>query len=649
MKKRTLRSLEALGLLLVPLTGCGDDTVGATSFDPFTTAPPMTETGMMDETGESGAEESTGDGDGDPATGDGDGDPMTGDGDGDPMTGDGDGDPTTGDETTGEECMTGDTMPCYTGPEGTEGVGVCAPGLSTCFSGEWNMCMQDITPSEEVCNGLDDDCNGLEDDGELAGIGDACNTGLQGICASGIAMCNEGEELCVPNNQPGNEICFNNQDDDCDGVVDENCFCPYVYAFDGQRWSYETSIGGASLIGRPRHLQAGRGKRVRFTPLWARLDGARVLDDRSVQAQVLAAEDETVYFDHAELSVVHHQPGHEVISSSAMRWAVREQRDPQAFWSFATDACRVPEQASWCGELDQREALSTLSGTPAAYALGRQNRYELDFGSVEDSSQVWLLVDGWTFRRERGIAKALRQQRPTVEIRQADGSWRQVKTIGWTRGDRKTLAVDLSQLDWPTGRYELRLSTGTQGGGKTVWCLDRVRLVEAAPAPVELVRVGLSRADLDYRGAPTLLDPRPDTPRVSRNDGGGELATAEGPGTYGRFTRYGEVTPLLESSNDQLVVMRQGDLVTLHFEDIPATPEGLETSLFLGASLVFKPRVVVGRKHPTELTQWVEPMPRHGLGRYELGATMERDRAYLDYLARWNTREVYPHQRRLAA
>ena len=65
---------------------------------------------------------------------------------------------------------------CYTGPEGTLGVGICSPGLATCVEGTWgamlsdgfvpNMCEGEIGPEMEVCNGADDDCDGVTDYGE---------------------------------------------------------------------------------------------------------------------------------------------------------------------------------------------------------------------------------------------------------------------------------------------------------------------------------------------------------------------------------------------------------------------------------------------------------------------------------------------------
>jgi hypothetical protein len=117
-------------------------------------------------------------------------------------------------------CINGANKSCYGGPVGTENVGVCASGTSTCLNGQWGPCIGDSLPlAKEICNGKDDDCDGNTDEGNPNG-GQQCSTGLKGVCAAGATQCSGGSLSCVQNVQSSAESC-NGLDDNCDGMVDE--------------------------------------------------------------------------------------------------------------------------------------------------------------------------------------------------------------------------------------------------------------------------------------------------------------------------------------------------------------------------------------------------------------------------------------------
>ena len=67
-------------------------------------------------------------------------------------------------------CTAGEVRPCYSGPAGTAGIGICTLGAATCrgMLGEfpdWGPCTGDIGPVAEICNGYDDDCDAMTDEG----------------------------------------------------------------------------------------------------------------------------------------------------------------------------------------------------------------------------------------------------------------------------------------------------------------------------------------------------------------------------------------------------------------------------------------------------------------------------------------------------
>jgi hypothetical protein len=55
--------------------------------------------------------------------------------------------------------------------------------------------------------------------------GQACSTGLQGVCAAGTTECTTGGTTCHQLTQPSAEVC-NGLDDNCNGKVDDGATCP---------------------------------------------------------------------------------------------------------------------------------------------------------------------------------------------------------------------------------------------------------------------------------------------------------------------------------------------------------------------------------------------------------------------------------------
>ncbi|MEM6989395.1 MAG: hypothetical protein AAF721_02820 [Myxococcota bacterium] len=223
----------------VAVLGCNADVDGAgLSFGQVETGEPGDDGGDDGGTDQRSTDGTTGGDDGDDGDDGQDGGGTTGD----PSDGDDDNattnalDGTGGEESeddgpseeTGEpgRCMPGEMQDCYTGPANTENVGECTAGTQVCSAaGTWDACGGDVLPTDEECNGLDDDCNGTPDDGNPE-AGTACNTALPGICEDGVTVCQGGGLVCesVTPAAPA-ETCGNQEDDDCNGTIDDGCTC----------------------------------------------------------------------------------------------------------------------------------------------------------------------------------------------------------------------------------------------------------------------------------------------------------------------------------------------------------------------------------------------------------------------------------------
>jgi hypothetical protein len=99
----------------------------------------------------------------------------------------------------------------------------CGTGKQRCEAGEWSGCTAP-KPKTEVCNGVDDDCNGKIDEPEQLTVEPCFSpdnpTYYYGECRPGITRCISGHIECIGEVRPSTELC-DNRDNNCNNIVDE--------------------------------------------------------------------------------------------------------------------------------------------------------------------------------------------------------------------------------------------------------------------------------------------------------------------------------------------------------------------------------------------------------------------------------------------
>ena len=152
-------------------------------------------------------------------------------------------------------------------------------------------------------------------------------------------------------------------------------------------------------------------------------------------------------------------------------------------------------------------------------------------------------------------------------------------------------------------------------------------------APIQIQSLPLTSAQLFERGFSAALPPKEDAPR--QYDGKQISHTPKWPPMQGNFTRLGDVHTLLNSADDQLVVIGAADAIRCRFKSRPLRT-GWKRDFILHS---------VGWDKDADLNtvygQNSEPLPFREMDSYPNDAADLRleNRSYQQYLRRYQTRQ----------
>jgi len=389
--------------------------------------------------------------------------------------------------------------------------------------------------------------------------------------------------------------------------------CPSLYVWDGNEYLYTAEISdGTGYLGIFDYFREDGSLSFLYSNPWdyTKLNASRLQPKEGYYDMTLAQKwDEISYTDSATLVIVDHSPDVDVFSTKATYLY-----NPDGQGEIYA-VSKHPNPPVSCVTGDGEDVLSLILERDEITTTGNEFHWdtlELNLGDLSDAEEIKLVVAGtiiYSTGEEQGAWAGQFWDKPGekpfpppyMEVKDANGNWapvpdnRQFPLLDVTPD---CFVVNLTGL-FPTDDYSLRIHTFFNT------CFDYIGVDTTTQQEVTIRAVTPSSANLT------------------------QAFTTNSTST-GNFTRYGDVTGLLQDADDEFVIMRQGDEISILFSaDLPPVPDGMERDYFLFASVWFK----VGGLPYVQFT--VDPLPFHAMSCFPYDTETESypttlHQAYLD-------------------
>ena len=414
--------------------------------------------------------------------------------------------------------------------------------------------------------------------------------------------------------------------------------CPFLYVYDGAGYQFVTDLLWRSPLGM---VTPGGFLAAAETADYVKISGELMQPKAGVYSLQITEELwETAYFDMVKLLAVDHPAGTQIF--------VDEKYTPPPFPDFkiyTTKEIHHPRIALDHHGYDVSEALKAVD---YRYAIEHEpgpfqgvvdpHFIVLDLEDVPDDLGLTLFLTGWIFPTDTSINLALSQNPainphfPYLQVRDENGKWQTViDPIGIPAGKNKTICINL------TGKFlsedrQVKIATNMQ-----IYWDAAFFSIGGTDVPTRITTLSPNHTDLHYRGFSKMYRPTPHAPHLFDYN---KVTTAkQWRDLAGHYTRYGEVTRLLEEIDDMYVILNAGDEMTVEFDaaGLPPLEDGWERDFILYSDGWDKDGDI-----NTLSSQTVGPLPFHDMSAYPYPDAEKYPQTpeHLRYQLEYNTRRV---------
>ncbi len=354
--------------------------------------------------------------------------------------------------------------------------------------------------------------------------------------------------------------------------------CPYLYAWDGEKFVFMTDCLWAAPLG----LQVASGVVAKDRPWeYLKVDGQHVKPrDGKYEFRITEELWEIAYIDKLEMIAVDRPADVEVWTNEKV--GPGSIAEPTIF-AFRPDDLRQVASAS---DTHGRDVTKTLASQDKDFVQGFDRRIrqglckphwiDVDFGDSPvdpKENKVYLVLTGWILPTDTSLNIQIDQnpELPPIEFpsvwvpdANAEDGWRKaIPYMGFPGGKTKTIVVDVTDVvvaDDP--RFRIRTSA------QIYW--DSAKLaVQNEPPAINTHALELLSADVDYHGYSRRIEGERRQPESY--DYAQPGLDPIWPPLRGPLTDFGPCLPQLSEWDDSMIVFGAGDEVRFSVS-LPETP-----------------------------------------------------------------------------
>lgn len=416
--------------------------------------------------------------------------------------------------------------------------------------------------------------------------------------------------------------------------------CPHLFTWDGSHFKLVSDFGGMGGIG---YLTS--------PDVYSKPDSTEYLPVFDIQPrdgeyifQVLEPIEEVVYFDEAKLIAVDHPANTQVYPHEMM--AINTLPPPFELFCFK-DTIEPIRAVDHRGtdvtdeiRLIDRRYTGAIKLDTRFTGFAEDHFVQLDFGKrleeVSKQARLILFLHGsveypYSSTNFAASQAGVQLRAPSIHVFR-EGSWVELfHEVGYPAGIQHMMTLDVTGKVLPSDRY-IRISSNME----LLW--DQIFIAPVIEnLALSLQEVSVKSANLHFLGYPREYSPDGRLPTLYDYDSVDRAIAWKIMG--GNYTRYGEVSELLEEAEDCYVIMGRGEELTLRFSADAFSPiqNGYRRSFILKTDSFCKDMDLYSAYPDT-----VEPLPFHSMSNYPYGQNEKypNDEKHREYQKRFNTRWI---------